>query len=190
MKRAIAVGACVAAAACASSGGGASSSTSPAPTTMETTRIAAGSGTMTMTTNRDIATNEKTIGYPIDRVWAAVRAAYDSVAVPVAIFDGASHSVGNSALRVRRRLGDVALSKYLNCGSTQGFPSADTYEIQMSVLTQLQVDPASGGVGTIVLTTVQGQGRPMTISSEFTPCSSTGGLEKQIVDVANRALRR
>ena len=188
MGRVMGVGACVAAVACASSGGGASSSTSTAPTAMETTRIAAGSGTMTMTTNRDIATNAKTIAYPIARVWPAVRAAFDSVAVPVAVFDEASHSVGNSTLRVRRRLGEVALSKYLNCGSTQGFPSADTYEIQMSVLTQLRSDPESGG--TTILTTVQGQGRPMTISSEFTPCSSTGGLEKQIVDVVSRALRR
>jgi hypothetical protein len=188
MRRAVVVSACAAAAACASSGGSGSSTASTAPTAMETTRIAAGSGTMTMTTNRDIATNTKTIAYPIARVWPAVRAAYDSVAVPVAVFDEASHSVGNSALRVRRRLGEVALSKYLNCGSTQGFPSADTYEIQMSVLTQVRSDPESGG--TTILTTVQGQGRPMTISSEFTPCASTGGLEKQIVDVVNRALRR
>lgn len=188
MRRAIVLGLCSIGAACASSGGGGSSSTSTAPTATETTRIAGGSGTMTMTTNRDIATSAKTIAYPISRVWPAVRAAYDSVVVPVAIFDEASHSVGNSALRVRRRLGDVALSKYLNCGSTQGFPSADTYEIQMSVLTQLRTDPESGG--TTILTTVQGQGRPMTISSEFTPCSSTGGLETRIVDVVNRALRR
>jgi hypothetical protein len=187
MRRAMVVGACAVAAACAS-GGSPSSGTSPAPTTMETTRIAASTGTMTMTTNRDIATNSKTIAFPIARVWPAVRAAYDSIAVPVAIFDESSHSVGNSTLRVRRRLGDVALSKYLNCGSTQGFPSADTYEIQMSVLTQVRSDPESGG--TTILTTVQGQGRPMTISSEFTPCSSTGGLETRIVDVVNRALRR
>ncbi|HWJ13692.1 MAG TPA: hypothetical protein VNS10_08100 [Gemmatimonadaceae bacterium] len=186
MTRAMVVGVCAAVAACASSGG--TPSPSSAPTTMETTRIAAGTGTMTMTTNRDIATNAKTVAYGMDGVWAAVRAAYDSVAVPVAIFDAASHSVGNSALRVRRRLGDVALSKYLNCGSTQGFPSADTYEIQMSVLTQLRSDPASGG--TTILTTVQGQGRPMTISSEFTPCSSTGGLETRIIDLVTRALRR
>ena len=188
MRRVIVHGLWAVAVGCASSGGGGATSTTPAPTEMETTRIAGGTGTMTMTTNRDIATNSKTIAYPIDRVWAAVRAAYDSVAVPVAIFEEASHSVGNSALRVRRRLGDVALSKYLNCGSTQGFPSADTYEIQMSVLTQLRSDPQSGG--TTILTTVQGQGRPMTISSEFTPCASTGGLETKIVDVVNRALRR
>jgi len=186
MNRAMVLGVCAAAGACASSGG--APSPSSAPTTMETTRIAAGTGTMTMTTNRDIATNAKTVAYGIDGVWAAVRAAYDSLAVPVAIFDAATHSVGNSALRVRRRLGDVALSKYLNCGSTQGFPSADTYEIQMSVLTQLRSDPESGG--TTILTTVQGQGRPMTISSEFTPCASTGGLETRIVDLVNRALRR
>jgi len=58
----------------------------------------------------------------------------------------------------------------------------------MSVLTQLQSDPQSGG--TTILTTVQGQGRPMTISSEYTPCSSTGGLETRIIDVVSRALRR
>jgi hypothetical protein len=47
------------------------------------------------------------------------------------VFNAATGTMGNSSLRVRRRLGDVAISKYINCGNVQGGPSADAYEIQL-----------------------------------------------------------
>ena len=70
------------------------------------------------------------VGFAVDRVWP-LRAAYDSLAIPVAVFNAATGTMGNSSLRVRRRLGDVAISKYINCGNVQGGPSADAYEIQL-----------------------------------------------------------
>jgi len=124
---------------------------------------------------------------PLDRAWAALRAAYDSIAVPVSIFDAASHTVGNGQFRVRRILGKVSLGKYVNCGSTQGGSSADTYEVQLSVVsTAKAVDAGS----TALSTTVQAQGRPITLSSEYVRCTTTGALEQRITDLVRAAILR
>jgi hypothetical protein len=100
--------------------------------------------------------------------------------------DAASHVLGNQELRLRRRLGEVGLSHYINCGNTQGAPSAETYDIRMSVLTQaVSATPTS----TSVLTMVEARGKPITMSGEYTLCSSTGELERRIVDLAKTWMR-
>jgi hypothetical protein len=128
------------------------------------------------------------VGFPIDRVWAAVRVAYDSIAVPVSVFDPVTHTMGNATLRIRRRLGSVAMSKYVNCGDTQGGPSADSYELQLSILTVVR--PAEESGMTSVLTTVEAQGRPITLASEYARCTSKGVLESRILDLVNAQLNR
>jgi hypothetical protein len=141
---------------------------------------------MLVSTTGNISSYRGSVAFPTERVWSVIRAVYDSLAIPVTIFDPASHTIGNAALRVRRRLGETALSKYLNCGSTQGGSSADTYEIQMSVTSV--VAPEESGTTSIV-TTVQGQGRPITLSSEYTTCSTTGGLEMRVLEAVKARLR-
>lgn len=128
------------------------------------------------------------VGFPLDRVWAAVRVAYDSLAVPVSVFDPVTHTMGNATLRTRRRLGSVAMSKYLNCGDTQGGPSADSYELQLSILTVVR--PAEEPGMSIVLTTVEAQGRPITLASEYTRCTSKGVLESRVLELVNAQLNR
>jgi hypothetical protein len=155
---------------------------------METVRVASGTGgTMTVETHPGEGAHGVTVAFPIGRVWAALRAAYDSVAVPVAIFEPATHTVGNAQLRLRRRLGEVALSKYINCGNTQGGSSADTYEVLLSVVSAAR----PGEVGkTDIMTTVTAEGRPITLSSAYTRCTTTGALEKRLVDLVMAQLSR
>ena len=98
----------------------------------------------------------------------------------------ANHVIGNPDLKARRRLGEVPLGRFLNCGTTLGSPNTDTYEIRLSVLTSARRD-SSGG--TIVMTTVDAKGRPITISAEYTSCTSTGALEQRIVDLLKAQLR-
>jgi hypothetical protein len=71
-------------------------------------------------------------------VWVALKTTYDSLAIPISTIDPATHTMGNTTMRVRRRLGNIAMSKYINCGNTQGGPSADTYEIVLSVVTRAE----------------------------------------------------
>ena len=82
------------------------------------------------------------------------------------------------SLKLRRMLGNVPLSRYINCGNAQGPPSADTYEIQASIVTQLRPD---GEGGTTVTTTVQTSGRPVMLAGEYAACSSRGVLEQRII---------
>jgi hypothetical protein len=117
-----------------------------------------------------------------------MRTVYDSLGIAVATFDAASKTIGNTGLRLKRRLGEVALSKYVNCGSTQGFPSADTYEVFLSVTTTIR-PAASGPQATEIATTIDGQARPITFSGEPVRCSSVSTLEARIVEIANKLLK-
>jgi hypothetical protein len=80
---------------------------------------------------------------------------------------------------VHRVLGKIPLTRIIDTGSTQGFPSAESYDVQISVLTQAK--SGEGGLATLT-TTVQAVGRPMAFSGEYVRCSSKGVLETMIAD--------
>jgi hypothetical protein len=184
--RPISIFSCMALMACASAN---TPQSGPGTIPVETVRIQPGSGSgMTMSTIPNVPSHAATVAYPLDRVWGAVRAAYDSVSVPVAIMETSTGTIGNGNLRVRRRLGTTMLSRYINCGSTQGGPSADTYEVQLSVSTTVRPGTTAGT--TTVTTSVEARGRPITISSEYTICTSTGALEARIVELVKGQLSR
>lgn len=163
--------------ACASGGGGSSTAGSDVP---QTVRVATGAGTMMASMVSSDASNVVTVSAPVDRVWQVMPWVFDSLGIKVSIADAASHTIGDRTLKLRRQLGNVALSKYIDCGNAQGPPSADTYEIQASIMTQLRAD-ASGG--TTVTTTVETSGRPVMLSGEYANCSSRGVLEAKIVSL-------
>jgi hypothetical protein len=129
-----------------------------------------------------------TVDFPMDRVWSAMKSAYDSLGVPIGTMDQASHTIGNNSLRIRRRLGDVPMSKYVNCGNVQGVQSADSYEVIASIVTRLE--PADGPSRTRLVTLIDARGRPMTIASDYTLCPSTGQLEKRVAELVTTQLKR
>ena len=116
----------------------------------ETVRVTGAGGAMTAEIHPTDQLSRRRPPIQIDRAWAAARAVYDSLHLPVAGADPATHVIESPTVRVRRRLGDTPLSKYLNCGDTQGAQSADTYEIQLAVRTTFR---AHDGV-TSILTSV------------------------------------
>ncbi len=151
-------------------------SSSPADV-LETVRISGTAGTMQVNTATSTTPTSIALGAPLATLWALLPGVYDSLGIPVNAADNGSHTLGNSGFKLRRQLGRVALSRYINCGNTQGPPSADTYEVQLTVLTQLSPDVPSG---TVISTTVQAAARPITVSAEFSRCASTGALETAI----------
>jgi hypothetical protein len=169
---------------CASSPG---SSGPPAPD--QTVRIpSSGGGTATsLSIASSTSAAVKTLSAPLERIWNVLPAVYDSLGIPVTSRDAATHTIGNSSFKVRRRLGSVPLSRYLECGSTQGAPSADSYEILLSMTTTVQ---PGGADATTVTTTVDGMGRPVFVSAEYIHCGSKGGLESRFYDILNAELRR
>src|SRR5262245_6048552 len=80
----------------------------------QTVRVVTGTSTnMTASMMNTPTANGGTVAFPEDRVWAIMRTVYDSLGISVATFDPALKTIGNNNLRLKRRLGEVALSKYI-----------------------------------------------------------------------------
>lgn len=160
--------------ACASSGTGASARP-------ETVRIVGGTGGVTqLSTVAEDRPNITRFHAPPDHVWRALPGIYEAIAIPVGQSDAATHTIGNPSFRMRRQLGNVPLSRYFDCGRTQGGPSADSYELHLSVLTQVQ---QGEGAGSIVSTSIQAMAKPVSFAGDFVRCSSKGALEARIVEL-------
>jgi hypothetical protein len=171
-------------AACASSKG---ASVPPQPD--QTIRIPSSSGgnATTLAIAPSNAPSTRTIRASAEKIWSVLPAVYDSLRLPVTDRDPAGRTIGTSSFKLRRALGGVRLSHYLDCGSTQGAPSADSYEILFSMTTRLDSEAADA---TTVTTTIDAMGRPVFVSAEYIHCGSTGGIEKRFFDILNAELLR
>lgn len=173
--RRIAILALVVVAAC-----GTKSNAGPTVTRPESVRIVGGTGgTTSIATVQTDAPNVATLKLPVADVWAALPTIFESMAVPIEHLDHQSRIIGNQSFRVRRKLGAVPLSRYIDCGTTQGGPSAETYEVHLTVLAQATgtEDPAFSRI----TTTVQALARPINFTGDLIRCSTTGALESRLV---------
>ena len=170
--------------------GCASSNTAPGSGSTETARVvgSGGEGTVhAISTGSAPIAGASTISAPADKLWKALPAVYDSLGIARSVFDPSSRLIGNRWLQIRRQLGNVRLSKYIDCGSPQVRPSADFYDVNLSVVTQLQaIDPGN----TRVVTTVDAMGRPVSFSGEYIRCATTGEIESRISSMLDSAARR
>src|SRR5262245_57362336 len=123
---------------------------------------------------------------PITRVWAVLPSVHDSLSIPLTDLDANKHVIGNSGMKAYKTLGKTSLARYLDCGQTQGYPSAETYEIQLSVMTHVAPD----GDGTTMSTLVEAAGRPIQVSSGFTKCTSTGALETRLAELVRARVQQ
>lgn len=157
--------------------GCASSNTAPGSAPAETARIIGQGGMQAISTGAAPIAGESFVAAPISKVWDAIPAIYDSLGIAPTTIDAGEHMFGNRGLQIRRHLGGVLLSRYLDCGSPQARPSADFYDVNLSVITQLtRVDSAT----TRVLTTVDAMARPVSFSGEYVRCATTGEIEARI----------
>jgi hypothetical protein len=170
--------------------GCASSQSAPTPGQMpvETIRVAtSGGGTSGIRTTPYQESFVGTVSVPMVRVWAALPAAYDSVGLKLTTVEPSSHTIGNEGVTLRRTLGKTPLSKYLDCGRTQIDQNADTYNVNLALLTRVTAD-ASGG--TKISTTLTAAAKPIAFSGDFVRCKSLGTLETHLHDVLNAELER
>lgn len=137
------------------------------------------------TITRSTAPNVNGLPFAPDRVWKALPAAFDSVAVPIATLDAPSKTIGNEGFKIRQRLGTVALSRYFDCGTTQIGPNADSYDVFLTVLIQVQ----AAGAGSRLVTSVEASARPITFSQAYSRCTSRGTLEARLLDAIKAQLR-
>lgn len=147
--------------------------------------VGAGGGELRMTSSD--APKAATVAAPIDRAWSALKVVFDSLEIPKDNLDDAQHVIGHSGVKAHVRLGIVPLGRIIDCGSTQGTPSAESYDIQIAVLTHLTA--GKGGM-TDMTTTVEAVGRPMAFPGEYVRCSTKGVLERTLVDEVKARLMR
>jgi hypothetical protein len=177
MMRAVAILLLASLSACASAPGAGSAGTGPI----------LGQGSVGRSTDARSTVFTQSLAYPVDQVWRALPAAYDSIKVPLNTLDAKTRTIGNDGFKIRQQLGRTPLSSYIDCGRTQIGPNADSYEVVLTVLTQVQ--PADNGTSKIT-TTFESSARPIAYSQEYSKCSSKGVLEAKIMDVVKGRLMR
>ena len=112
------------------------------------------------------------------RVFEAVKAVYEELGIPPGTHDPSTGRVGNTDFWKSRRLGNEALSNYLNCGESFTGPAANNYRIYISLISLVRPD----GKGASELETAfsaQAQNMEGT-SGDRIACGSTGRLEERI----------
>jgi hypothetical protein len=179
MRRLVVVTLAVVVAGCASSPGSAISGRD------QTVHLSDGATSMRIQPNDPMST--ATLPYTADAIWNVMPSVFDSLGIAVGTLDPDTRVIGNTALKVHGRLGSVSLSKYIDCGQTQGFPSADTYDVHLSVLTQ--VSPGKGNSATIA-TVVEAVARPAQFKGDYSRCESKGELEARIPRVVTARLQK
>jgi hypothetical protein len=169
------------AAACASGSSGTSATARPATQTVGRGDI----GTLVMAASG--GSDVFKVSHSADAVWKVLPGVFDSLAIPVNTIDPATKEIGNSALKIRSRLGKVYLSRYLECGNTQLGPNADSYDVVLTVMARVT---AEGTAASSISTTVQAQAKPATYNQGYNQCSSKGAIEKRLVDLVSAALSK
>ena len=167
---------------CASKSSTAKAPSSVTPTTI---RMEGVGGTVNLNTMSATDANTLALLHPIAKVWAIRPVVYDSLGLPVNQIDPAGFVIGASNQRVRRQLGKMPLSRYIDCGSMQGGPSADSYEVNLTLLTTLRPSES----GTTAFTVLDAMARPVSTRGDWMKCSSQGQLERRLAEALQKVLR-
>ena len=154
----------------------------------QTVRLTDGSGTGSLHIRPTDAMAVSNVPYPAEAVWNVMASVFDSLGIAVGTLDPKKYVIGNTALKVHGRLGSVPLSRYIDCGQTQGFPSAETYDVHLSVLTQ--VTPGKEPNTSAIATLIEAAARPMQFKGDYANCQSRGELEVRIPRVATARLAK
>ena len=174
--------------ACSSNPAPATSVTEAPSTAGQTVRVSsAGIGSTSARIVPSGGPNVLRVDAAADRIWKLLPAIYDSLAIPLTVHDVRTRTIGNEGMVIRRRLGKVALSKYLECGRSQMDQNADTYEVTLSVVTRLQ---AIDSVQTKVTTLVEASAKGLQFAGQQAACTTTGTLEIKFHQLLKDALMR
>jgi hypothetical protein len=153
-----------------------------APTPQQqTVYVAAESGGQLRMTSSTTARVD-TLWSPFDRTWSLMPTVFATLEIPIESFNSETGTIGNSGMKLYRRLGKTPLTRVLDCGATQIGPNADSYEVMLSVLSKVQRARADTSK-TTVATTVEATARPIQFRGDPVRCSSKGLLEARVLEV-------
>ncbi|HEV8411513.1 MAG TPA: hypothetical protein VGQ30_13455 [Gemmatimonadaceae bacterium] len=143
-----------------------------------TTNLVAVGGTTSLASTMQFTAIPTAVAVKPDSAYALLELAYKRLDIPIGRFDAATRSVTNEALKVRRRIGGLAMQAVVDCGEKLGVANAETWDIDMNVLSFV-VDDGRGG--SRVSTRIQALGHdPIVAGRDYSPCSTKGALEAKI----------
>lgn len=174
---------------CASAKSGAAPDTAP-PVTMTpiTQRMVRSDGSTVSINTTNVNAGASTLVFaPIDSAWSALKAVYRELGIPVTTVSDASHLIENESFKTRRRIGKIPMQKILECGSSQGMPNAETYEVFISISSYLVKNPKEG---LNLITRIEASGTsPYFSGAARVNCPSLGELERVIGEMVQRKAR-
>jgi|SRR5579862_3039047 len=129
-----------------------------------------------------------TLDAPPARSYAAVKAAFADLKVPVEVDDSAGGIVGTQKTQARINFAGYKLSRLFDCGTRpMGGANADSFRITMVFLALLDAD---GVNRTKLRVGFVGGGEPVGGSArEAVVCSSSGVIEAKLVELASTHLK-
>lgn len=166
----------VSGAGCASSGG---MPELPATQTVEVTNqsIMGANGHVLLTNNAVPVST--TINASTQAIWKVLPGVLDSLGIPITLVDPPTNTIGNSGFTVHRRLGSTPLSRYIECGTTQIGPNADSYDVYIAFFVQVHRESDSSSA---IVTGLDASAKPSAFAGGYSPCSTKRLLESRIVD--------
>lgn len=172
--------------ACASAKSGAEAGAVPDVTMTPVTQrvVMAGGNTVNFNLTNVNSGNSSLVLAPLDSAWAALKAVYNELGIPVTTLVDASHLIANERFKTRRRIGKLPMQNILDCSSQQGIPNAETYDVMMSISSYLVKNPTAGFN---LVTRIDATGKSPNFSREATVnCLSQGALEKLIGEMVRK----
>ena len=150
-----------------------------------TTRMETGGGGFEITAARDERVATHDVLAPVERVWAALPAAYRAVGLTGGVVSQGERVFGTPLTRSRGRLAGERAARFLDCGRNPiGAPAANMYDLETTVRTAVQTNP--DGTTRLELK-VEAVAIPPTGGTRA-PCTSTRVLEDLIATQVRRAV--
>jgi hypothetical protein len=126
---------------------------------------------------------------PPSATYAALRAAVDTLKIPLVMADSVHMLLYNPGFDARARLAGKFMHWWWHCGSGMTGDYADTY--RMTIAYAIMVEPTPDGYSRVGLAFVSGAENTEGVSTEPIPCGTTGALEQQILKLTRiRSLRQ
>jgi hypothetical protein len=169
-------------AACSSSGGAPTVTTVTQQQVLETPSAAYH---LDARENRDVIVT--TILAPSDSVWRLLPGVFLELGVDPGTVNADEMVIANTSFQLRRSLGGVRASRYLDCGGSIAGPMADQAAITMSLTVQVVRDSS---VVSTLRTQMHAWAHPEGAVIERISCASTGALEARIARMVRDNLAR
>ncbi|HVT39532.1 MAG TPA: hypothetical protein VHE78_10835 [Gemmatimonadaceae bacterium] len=121
-----------------------------------------------------------------DAAFRALQAVYDDLKIPIADLSPTDRVAGNQQFKARRRIVGVPMQSYFDCGGTPGQPNAETFDIVITVMSNVTAARNDASTLTTRATAIasdpgHGQGNQLR-------CSTTGELEARIAKLVREKL--